>query len=69
MAPTGEHDGTGEVVEYMAQNEIIARGYDPSAPTGESDIVKTRDGHVYRVVIGDAPNVIRNGRVEPRCTQ
>ena len=66
MAPTGEYVGTGAVERCEIPNEIVSRWFDPSGPTGECDRVKTRDGRVFCVVLGDAPNVIRNGRVEPR---
>ena len=62
MAPTGE---TG-FSRPLDGNEIVRQGFDPSAPTGEGGIVMTADGRKYRVVLGEAPNVIRNGRVEPR---
>jgi len=60
--PTGE---TG-FSRPLDGNEIVRRGFDPSAPTGEGGIVVTADGRKYQVVLGEAPNVIRNGRVEPR---
>jgi hypothetical protein len=69
MAPTGTYigTGTGEMSESKPGNKIVNRRMDNDAPTGEGEIVTTRDGLEYRVVLNEnAPNVIRQGHVYGR---